>query len=198
MGLETLEAGLEGLVDSMLSPGRARHSRAVAALSGHLAGLHGLEPLRARVAGLAHDICKEMDGAEQEALARLYSARKDRPLPSSGLIGRAIVHGPAAAGHLLTVHGLEDEDILEAVALHTIGDRAMGDLARIVYAADKIEPGRRHVTEDFRRRCELLPPRELFAEVLESTMDWMRAQGRPVAAETLALHESLRATGSRA
>ncbi len=35
---------------------------------------------------------------------------------------------------------VEEPDILEAVALHSIADETMSDMAKIVYISDKLEP----------------------------------------------------------
>lgn len=146
-----------------------------------------------RIAGLAHDLCKEMPLARQEALATIYSSLSGRDIPKDGVIGRAALHGPAAAGLLASEFGLDDADILEAVALHTLGAEDMGDLARIIYAADKLEPGRGHVDPKFRADCLELPPGALFSAVLADTVGWLRSMGQPVAAESLELHERIAA-----
>jgi HD superfamily phosphohydrolase YqeK len=65
----------------------------------------------------------------------------------------------------------------------------MGDLARIIYSADKLEPGRKHIDPDFRARCLLLPPAELFGAVLANTVEWLRSVGLPISEESLALYD---------
>ncbi|HUX41004.1 MAG TPA: HD domain-containing protein [Rectinemataceae bacterium] len=189
MDLDELEAKLEAALDRTMMRARARHSRAVAALSAELCERNGLSSAKGRVAGLAHDLCKELDLRNQSSLASIYASISGRSFVSDGVIGEAALHGPAAAGLLAGTFGCADEEILEAIALHTLGSRDMGDLARITYAADKLEPGRKHVDPEFRARCLLLPPAELFGAVLASTVEWLRSVGLPVAEESLALYD---------
>jgi nicotinate-nucleotide adenylyltransferase len=189
---------LEPLLDRHLSGKRARHSRSVADYAARLCSLHAIDPLRGRVAGLAHDLCKEMSYGDQDSYARTYEEESGRPSARSELLGKAILHGPASAGFLVRELGFREPDILEAIALHTIGDRRMGSLAQIVYSADKLELGRRNVDPAFRERCEILPPAELFIAVMSDSIEWMRARGLPVAEETLWLYNGLSRKESRA
>ncbi len=189
MELAELAALLGGRLDRELKPGRARHSRSVALLAGELCARHGLDEVAGQVAGLAHDLCKDLPMNRQAELAAVYSGLSGQAFAYDGVIGEAAMHGPAAAGLLYLEHSLRDGAILEAVALHTLGRAGMGELACIVYAADKLEPGRRHVDAAFRARCLALPPRELFQAVLGDTISWLRSAGRPVAKDSLDLYD---------
>lgn len=191
MDLDEAARRLEPLLNEHLSGKRARHSRSVAEYSARLCAMHGIDPLRGRVAGLAHDICKEMSFVDQDAYAHVYERESGRSSARSGLLGNAILHGPAAAGFLVEEFGFREADILEAIAFHTIGDREMTALSHIVYAADKLEPGRRHVDPAFRERCEFLAPADLFVAVMRDSIEWMHARRLPVAEETSWLYNAL-------
>jgi len=188
MRLDELAAALEGRLDAALSAGRARHSRGVAALAAELCGRNGVEPSRGLVAGLSHDLCKELPLEEQRELAGRSPYFGGR----AGLLGPELLHGPAAAYLLARDFGLDEGDILEAVAYHTVGRPDMGKLDIIVYCADKIEPGRAHVDDAFRQRCLALPPSQMLLAVMENTMAWLNSKGRVVVPETLLLYNSLR------
>jgi HD superfamily phosphohydrolase YqeK len=221
MELAEMEEVLERLLDRRLTPKRARHSRGVAAFASMLCERRGLDPLRGSVAGLAHDFCKELPLEKQEALtlrfidsmpflARARGSVPDAPrIPGTvlfedeagfvaqrreGIAADALLHGPAAAVLLYEEYGLRDFDILEAVAWHTVGRPGMGELAVLVYCADKIEPGRKHVDEDFRRRCLALDPNEMLLAVVGDTVGWLERKGQPIAPETLILYNALRTT----
>jgi nicotinate-nucleotide adenylyltransferase len=191
MRLDELAAFLDQDLGKRLKQRRQDHSRSVAEYAALLAVRNGLDPLRARVAGLAHDLCREMALPDQRSLARVYDDWSGSSLGGHAEVGKSLVHGPAAAGLLIRDHQLSEADILEAIAKHTVGARGLGDLAKIVYAADKLEPGRSHVTAAFRQRCEALSPDELFLTVLGETIGWLRRKGHPVAEETLELYDSL-------
>ena len=69
MRLDELAALLDHDLERRLRPNRRDHSRSVADYAAFLAARNGIDPLRARVAGLAHDLCREMTLAEQRSLA---------------------------------------------------------------------------------------------------------------------------------
>jgi len=189
MDLDEAIATVDQLLDTRLREKRAAHSRGVAEYAAHLCSLHGIDPRRGRLAGLAHDLCKEMPKKAQWRYARVYAELSGRGLPPSDDIGEAVVHAPASAGYLAEELGFKDADILEAMALHSLGARDMAPLALLVYAADKLEPGRHHVDPEFRARCETLAPPALFFAVMENTIAWMKERDMPIAGESLELYE---------
>jgi predicted HD superfamily hydrolase involved in NAD metabolism len=187
MDCAELCAALDGRLDELLSPGRAAHSRRVASLAASICFREGIDPERGRVAGLAHDLCKEMPKKAQRELAAAYPGAVE----GSALMADKIVHGPAAAALLARDYGVGDGDILEAVALHTVGRPGMSGLSIVLYCADKLEPGRERLDDDFRRRCLELPLDLMLREVVEGVVGWLRSQGRAVAPETLILYSTL-------
>ncbi|HSV56822.1 MAG TPA: bis(5'-nucleosyl)-tetraphosphatase (symmetrical) YqeK, partial [Magnetospirillaceae bacterium] len=171
-----------------LSPRRYEHSRGCAAFAAAACARAGLDPRKGLAAGWAHDLARSLPQGRQEALALACPV----PLPASVFRDPVLMHGPAAATLLARRHGVRDWDILEAVALHTVGRPDMGPLAKIVWAADKMEEGRGHVDGAERARCLGLAPDDLLLQALAATISWLRTRGREVAPETLDLYNSLR------
>ncbi|MDA8410837.1 MAG: bis(5'-nucleosyl)-tetraphosphatase (symmetrical) YqeK [Treponema sp.] len=198
MDLARLALSLETRLSRKLTASRAAHSRSVAELAAALCSSNDLQPQRGLVAGLGHDLCKEMGRPTQEHLASIYQSFSGRSLEGDAILGSAALHGPAAAGLLLSEFGCQEEDILEAIALHTLGGPEMGDLAKIVYAADKLEPGRAHVDPLFREACLAMPPDGLFYAVLASTIEWLRSEGLPIAETSFALYGAATSGGIEA
>jgi predicted HD superfamily hydrolase involved in NAD metabolism len=178
---------LRGRLRVMLSAERAEHSRGVALLAAELCVRHGIPTVKGSVAGLAHDICKEMPKSEQRALAQAW----DGDLSGSAFMIDKLLHGPAAASMLRRDFAFSEEDVLEAIASHTVGRPGMGALAIIVYCADKMEPGRAHVNAEFRDRCLLAPLEEMLRLVVADVIVWIESKGLAVAGETLELYKSL-------
>lgn len=139
-------------------PERGEHIARVAALLDSWAEASGLpdeERARWRAAGYLHDALRD---AEPSSLREWVEEDAD-------LIPDALLHGPAAAARL-RAEGVTDDELLAAVAYHTIGDASLGRLGRALYAADFLEPGRTFVGEDeaeLRKRA----PSELDAVVTE-------------------------------
>ena len=69
--------------------------------------------------------------------------------------GSIVIQNEALFGvkstHYENCFDITDSDILEAVRVHTFGEPGMCDLAKILYVADKIEPGRNHVTAEHKQ-----------------------------------------------
>lgn len=191
---EANDRNLAGLVESIkkgvrksLSKERRKHSKGCALFAAEACARAGLDPLKGLAAGWAHDLAKELPVDVQRDLARACPIEP----PAVVFSADTLLHGPAAAALLQRDYGVQDREILEAVALHTIGRADMGTLAKIVWAADKMEEGRRHVDAAVRRSCITLPPDELLLAALKATIDWHRSKGRTVAPETLDLYNTL-------
>jgi len=118
---------------------RLLHMERVAALLSDWAAVLGLptaDRLRWRAAGLLHDLLRDADPDEL----------RDRVAPGLRELPGPILHGPAAAERL-RIEGVEDGELLTAVAFHTVGDDRFGALGRALYAADFLEPGRTFLPE---------------------------------------------------
>lgn len=106
------------------------------------------------------------------AAAYLHDALRDAApdvlrawIPTGDSMPDALLHGPAAAARLRD-EGVDDEELLAAIAFHTVGDAGFDRLGRALYAADFLEPGRAFLHQ---RRAELRSrvPEELDAVVRE-------------------------------
>lgn len=121
---------LEKIVQSTLSDSRYDHSVRVAEIAQELALIHGyVEPQKARLAGLLHDITKQMDNSLQIDL--LDSRQIDySELPKSAY------HAYTAAIYVQREFGIMDKEILNAIQCHTIGSPTMKLLDKIIYVSD--------------------------------------------------------------
>ncbi len=114
-----------------------QHSLGVKNTAVHLARLYGLDPEKAALTGMLHDYGKLFDDDTLTRLARQYNL--DDPILYQEPV---LLHAPIGAILLREEMGLTDEDILEAIRVHTTGLPGMSLLARVIYIADYIEPGR--------------------------------------------------------
>lgn len=113
-----------------LKPHRMEHTAYVVQTAIALAERFHVDPKKARLAALLHDCAKSFS---EEQLIR-YADTEPPILP--------ILHAPAGADYAKNVYGVEDEEVLRAIRLHTTGDAGMSDLDKVVYLADMIEPSR--------------------------------------------------------
>jgi nicotinate-nucleotide adenylyltransferase len=157
---------------AILSRQRFIHSRNTALLSWDLCGRYGLDRRAGYLAGIAHDICKSCSEDELFTLAsadgqKMNKLEKKKP---------SLLHGRAGAVLLKQRFGVHNNDVLEAVRLHTIGDVKMGDLGKVLYIADKIEVSRRDVDPGLRELCSRSGLEDLFAAVLDNTVAYLQSQ----------------------
>ena len=122
-----------------LKPNRYRHTLGVAETAERLAPRWGVEPMRARLAGLLHDCAKSMDPAAMAARVRSEVADAD----GQELAMPKVLHAPAGMLLAREVYGVRDPSILSAIRKHTLGDPDMSPLEKLIYVADFIEPGRK-------------------------------------------------------
>jgi len=147
-GLESLKAHIEGLPG-----GLRRHIEAVVAEARRLARLHGVDEERAALAARSHDIARAM---RPDALLRLAGELGLNPNEVEHL-APILLHGPVAAALLAGRYGVEDEEVLAVARWHSTGRAGMSALEKVVFLADKVEPGKvagRPEMEEVRRLAE--------------------------------------------
>lgn len=125
---------LEEMVQARMSEKRYLHSLSVAALSVELAKAHGLDTKIAYIAGLTHDICKQMPYEK----SRIWM-QNQRPY----LLGEAPAIWHAYVGAYFVQHFLhiQNKKITNAIYNHVTGQN-LDDYERILYIADKLDPSR--------------------------------------------------------
>jgi predicted HD superfamily hydrolase involved in NAD metabolism len=170
---------------SRLSDKRYDHTIRVTETAQRLVRIHNLDEDRTRLAALLHDAARETPSEELLRLARDWSVPVEEPeLQSPNLL-----HGPVAAELARRELGVEDEEVLEAIRIHTTGAPRMGPLALAVYVADKIEPGRDYPSVERLRKLATEDLRETAAEALRRAIAHNEERGRPThlaSRETLA------------
>lgn len=170
---------------------RYEHSVRVADTAQSLCKKYSLEEKLGKLAGIAHDICKDFGQAVLLSLA----SRDGHEITALEKAKPSLLHGRAAAVKLREDFGIENKDVLEAVAVHTFGKDGMCDLAKVVYVADKIEPGRPHVTKKYLERFEDMTLDEMTLYVLEENISFLKKKARSVAPESMVLLDSLKLSG---
>ena len=177
------------LVEASLSRPRLHHSREVARLSSELCDRFHADEEKGYIAGIAHDLARELAISEMLILAESDGV----PLRDWEKANPLLLHGRAAAAILTKHTGYTDAETLQAIRDHVTGRGAMGPISKIVFAADFLEPTRDFVSPEFRRRTLGLSLDEMVLAVLERKMHFVRAASKEIAADSKALHEELTA-----
>jgi predicted HD superfamily hydrolase involved in NAD metabolism len=175
------------LVEASLSRPRLNHSREVARLSSELCDRFHADEEKGYIAGISHDLARELDIAEM-----LLLAEKDGfPVRDWERANPLLLHGRAAASVLAKHTGYSDAETLQAIRDHVTGRGAMGLISKIVFAADFLEPTREFVSPEFRRRTLGLSLDEMVLAVLERKIHFVKAAAKEVAADALDLRTEL-------
>jgi predicted HD superfamily hydrolase involved in NAD metabolism len=119
-----------------LSPHRYEHVLGVAAAARQLAERYEYDPDTAELAGLLHDVAKQLDLKQMQVLARRSFADT---LPAAIMSVGSLLHGYAAVTVAKEKYGLTDVDLLNSLAHHTTGAEHMSKLEKIIFIADYIE-----------------------------------------------------------
>ena len=170
-----------------LSTARYEHSVRVGETAEQMCALYGEDPFKGKFAGIAHDICKEISGEDMLSLAQ----KDGKPITDLEQNKLSLLHGRAAAVKLRTDFGVTDDDVLEAVANHTFGGEHLCNLAKIVFVADKIEPGRPQSTDEYRANLFSLPLNAMVLSVVQENIEFLEKKGRVVADVSLRFRDEL-------
>lgn len=125
-----------------LSERRYIHSLGVMEMAGKLAKIHNEDIETTKIAGLLHDIAKEMPKEE------MLKYVKENNIETNKIerINTAILHGKIGADIARKRYGVSKQ-IQDAIKYHTTTSPEMDTLAKIVYVADKTEMNRK--SEDY-------------------------------------------------
>ena len=140
---------LEARVRGMIKEKRFLHSEGVVSVSRMLAERFGLSPDDAAYIGIYHDAYRYSCDESTPAFCRehgieVFPEEESEPMLLHGAL--AAIHFPEDAG------GSVPDHFRIAVRHHTLGHKEMGPYGAILYIADYMEPGRKHLDDDDRRR----------------------------------------------
>lgn len=184
-------AKLSSFLRSSLKPGRFEHTLCVAELAESLAKRWGLDPDRARLAGLLHDLGRSVPVGKMPAYAR----RRRLKVPAlSGIIKNhpILLHAYISEDLARRRFGIKDEEILAAVRRHTLGDASMSRLDRLLFVADACSADRRFPGVERLRRSAFKDLDRAFAAVVRNKLDYVRGSDQWVHPMAMRLWNSLK------
>lgn len=147
--MELLEKIKKDLKES-LSEKRFVHSLGVMERAEELAKRYSVDVEKAKLAGLTHDIAKEM--SEEESLE--YVEKHNIEIDEDERVNTKILHGKIGAYMVKEKYGL-CEEIQNAILNHTTTEKNMDMLSKIIYIADKTEKNRKSKEYDINYEREL-------------------------------------------
>lgn len=177
------------LAKKNLSAKRYEHVCNVRKLAVKMAEAHGVDKDKAALAALLHDIAKELP---KEKVLQIFAehaimAGNIEERPSS------VWHGVAASILAKTEYGVDDAEILSAIACHTTGKLHMTKLDKIIYLADMASLERTYPEAEMLRREAMEDLDRTTIKGLGLSIEWLKAAGKPVDEQTLLAYAEQRA-----
>jgi predicted HD superfamily hydrolase involved in NAD metabolism len=175
-----------------ISRKRREHSLSVANMTAGLCRRFGLDAECGRLAGMAHDIARELTSREMAETA----ARDGRPFLPYEMDNPLLVHGRAAAVLLDERLGIGETvmgtAVLDAIRDHTLGRSGMGPLSKALFVADFLEPGRKYLKKKDFRAAGYDDLDRIVLHVVERLNGIYREEGVPILEPSLRLYEEMK------
>ncbi len=175
-------------LQKQLSPPRYRHSLGVAQTAADLAKIYGCDINKARLAGLLHDIARDLQPPQLIEQAKLYNLA----ISADDLASPLILHAPLGARIAEANWGITDSEVLAAISYHTIPDFKMSDLAKIVFIADSIEPERSEFAGLAQiRQTAIIDLNQTMILILADSFEFLKAKNRPIHPKSAQVYQKL-------
>ena len=173
-----------------LPQGLVEHVERVVAEADRLAaGFKELGREQVELAAWGHDIARALSPRELLTKARQFGLEVG-PVEEEAPI---LLHGPVGAEILRQEYGIDDPQVLAAARFHSTGRAGMSLLEKVIFVADKIEPGKVRAKPAL-ARVQDLADRDLDAailEYLEQMLAMAREEGWPVHPQAVAARSDL-------
>ena len=171
-----------------LNKNRFAHSIGVANTAVELAKRFGVDVDKTYVAGLLHDCARQFENDQLPVEA----AKRAVPISHIEYAAPILLHAPIGAVMCRTDYGVDDPDIIQAIARHTVADINMSPLDIIIWFADMIEPHRNYPgVDELRRLAKEASLEKMFLEGLNQTITFVVSKGSPLHPNTVAARNYL-------
>lgn len=171
---------LREYIRPLMTDYRYRHSLGVEKQAAHMAKLYGADVHKASLAGILHDVCKDMP--KGPLLQNILE---------SGIINGIdfgaspqLIHGYAGALYLQSHMGIHDPEVIDAVRYHTTARAGMSLLETIIYLADLTSEDREYGDVALMRRLCEEDLREAMVHALTHTVGELAKKGKPICPDT--------------
>lgn len=168
-------------IQKRLSERRYRHSLGVVKAAEALATFYKVDVQKAKLAALIHDAAKEMPLSTMHDILETHTISVPEEVYHNG----ALLHGLVGSILGKEVYGITDEDVLEAVAVHTTGKVGMSTLDQVIFLADYIEENRDFPGVDTLRDLAFKDKERAMLAAYDNTILFLLKQGQSIYAETI-------------
>lgn len=173
--------GYKKFLRERLSEKRFNHSLGVAKTARKLAEIYGADEKKAYLAGLLHDITKNLGPSEQIE----FCIKHGIEMSADDIESPQVLHAVTGEWYLRKVIGITDEEVLSAARYHTTGRKGISLLEKIVYVADFTEPGRDYSDADYYRALSEKDLDRALFEGMRWIMEDKRRKGEKIHKDTV-------------
>ncbi|MCG8402820.1 MAG: bis(5'-nucleosyl)-tetraphosphatase (symmetrical) YqeK [Firmicutes bacterium] len=160
---------IEDILKEWLDDQKIKHSINVARTAQELAKRFSVDKESAYLAGLVHDIARDLEPHKLLQIARennLLQHQIEEKIP-------VVLHANVGAFILSSELHITNGVILQAVQNHTVASPEMSQLDKIIYVADVIEPDRSFQGVDILRTLAKNDLDEAFLKALEGSITYL-------------------------
>ena len=185
--MELIEQIKKDLKD-ILSEKRYTHSVGVMEMAAKLAEIYGADVETAKLAGILHDIAKEMSSEEKLK----YVKENNIIINEVERINTPILHGKIGADIAKKKYGI-NEQVQRAIEYHTTTNPNMDLISKIVYVSDKIELNRKSEDYDikYERELALKDIEKTIIYIIDSNIKSLLNKGKLIEAEMIETRNKL-------
>lgn len=158
---------------------RFEHTLRVADLATRLAKHYGIDIDKTWLAAILHDLEKNISLEENDMLVKKYG------LDEKYLGNKNLSHSKLAAVVSRDKLGIDDKDILNAIAFHTTGRADMSMLEKIIFVADTCEEGRTYKEAAMLRKQAFEDIDGVCIFILEFLQDSIESKGLVLDEDTI-------------
>ncbi|MCQ2536540.1 MAG: bis(5'-nucleosyl)-tetraphosphatase (symmetrical) YqeK [Lachnospiraceae bacterium] len=179
---------IEKKVKKYVDKDRFEHVRGVTYMCAALAMHYGLDMKQAMIAGLLHDCAKNLSDKEKLEICE----KKKIPVTSIEEESPQLLHGKLGAYFAREKYGIDDEEILHAIEVHTTGCVDMSELDMVVYISDFIEPNRKKIPcLDEARELSFISLEGATEFILKHSIDYVAVKNQPLDPHTVDAYKYL-------
>lgn len=165
---------------------RYEHTLGVAYTASSLAMRYEVDISKAILAGLLHDCAKCINDSKKIKICETNHI----PITEAERKNPSLLHAKVGSFYAKTKYGIEDLEILNAISFHTTGRPDMTDLEKIIYIADYIEPGRKHLPNlNSIRKTVFIDIDLALLQILEDTLNYLTSNNSEIDVTTQKTYE---------
>lgn len=177
----------KAIIKPLLSEKRYRHSMCVSEEAARLAKKYGANEKKAAIAGILHDIMKDVPRDEQMKMM----TRFDIVLTDVERSAQKLWHAMLGAAYLENELHVTDNDIINAVRYHTTGRADMTLLEQVLFIADFTSSDRDYNgVEDLRKAADT-SLEQAMVEGITFTIKDLAQSYKPIHPDTIAAYNQV-------